>query len=169
MKLITGFAFTLRDAARPNPPDGQRAIFAFRTTTPSWALPTVAHQTAASHGFTFPFTALYDRENNDDFQRPQFKIKMETSFFFFFFLFKLRSSVNARGETEGCCVSVRVSHMENLFKSLAISNLPGPLCAPQSLCSAARRIWLCWSWAELQSSTSKLHPLWVRQMSRGHF
>lgn len=155
----------LREAVRPNPPDGQRAIFAFRTTTPSWALPSVAHQTAASHGFTFPFTALYDRENNDDFQRPQFKIKMETSFF----LYKVLSSSEARGETKGCCVSVSVSHMENLFNSLAICNLPGPLYAPQSLCSVARRIWLCWSWAELQSSTSKLHPLWVRQMSRGHF
>ena len=103
------------------------------------------------------------------FRDHNLKLKWKQAFFFFFFLFKLRSSVNARGETEGCCVSVRVSHMENLFKSLAISNLPGPLCAPQSLCSAARRIWLCWSWAELQSSTSKLHPLWVRQMSRGHF
>lgn len=60
-----------------------------------------------------------------------------------FFLCKLRSTVEARGETEGCCVSVSISHMENLFNSLAICNLPGPLYAPQSLCSVARRIWLC--------------------------
>lgn len=53
---------------------------ALRTTAPSWALPSNAHQKAASHGFTFPFTPPYDMENYD-FQRLYFKIKMDTIFF----------------------------------------------------------------------------------------
>lgn len=78
MKLITSFVLMVGEAVQPNSPDGHGAL---RTTTPSRALPSIAHQKAASHGFTFPFTPLYDMENNNDFQRPHFKIKMETTFF----------------------------------------------------------------------------------------
>lgn len=164
MELITGFAFVVREAVEPNSPDGHRAI---RTTAPSWALPGIAHQKAASHGFTFPFTPLYAMENNDDFQRPHFKIKTETTFFVF-----KQGHLKARGAIKGCFVSLSMWHMVNLFQGIfIISNVPGPLWAPHSpllRCSedlAPPKL----NWTAVQSSTSKPHPLRVRQMSHGHF
>lgn len=72
-----------------------------------------AHQKAASHGFTFPFTPLYDMEHNDDFQRPHFKIKMETTSSFLFFFWN--AVVNMIVEQLGAAVSLSRSHVANLF------------------------------------------------------
>lgn len=162
---MIGFAFAVRRAAEPSPPDGHRAI---RTTTPSWALPGIAHQKAASHGFTFPFTPLHAMENNDDFQQPHFKIKTETKLFFFFFFFfgsLSKAVLKARGAVKGHCVS----HMVNLFQGIfVISDLTGPLKTPQSLllrCSEGLALQTV-NWAAAHQSPTLSESC---QMSRGHF
>lgn len=102
--------------------------------------PSVAHQKAASHGFTFPFTPLYTWKIMMIFINHILKLKRKQLFFFLFFFPLLppprpgaggRLKAKERQQLGGPVMCLIIPHMVGLFQGIFVISDPSGRDAPR--------------------------------------